>query len=204
MRKFFRYAAYSVLILIGMPCSGIGAYYLFHFLPYQYATQRIIATTDLAHRNPPHAAYQLALIAEGKWGIRSWTARNLLREYSLDKNQRRYWNVNYFAWTYLIGFHYSEQELFTLWCHYYWNLHQQAMVSGLSRASQTIYKKPLSALHLEELARLIASLRSPPHYQRHPEVLQKRVSRLLERYKFFSSQISSDAQAAEMKNQLAK
>ncbi len=88
------------------------------------------------------------------------------------------WHAEYVLWIWLLGIHFNDSEIFSVWCHFlaYWE-GENSDNSGYCHYGQDTDK-----LSAEELITIIVRAKVPFFYKTHPDKLRKKVHALLEKY----------------------
>ena len=131
-------------------------------LPHLYELQAIAARGNASVSRVEKVLYQLATAGESKEAIRSWAVRQAYWSlvYENSRGGMLGWHANNLLWNLASRVHLNEREVFGLWV--------QCAISqcgyGLTAASPKYFGKDLSELSERELARLVATVRSPTKY----------------------------------------
>ncbi|MEO0422997.1 MAG: hypothetical protein AAF184_11710 [Pseudomonadota bacterium] len=180
MKRIVRVSA--LCIALGV-VSAAGFTSIAWLLPAQVATEEILASSPLEHRGLPEPVYALAKLQEGKKGIRYWVAyqRAAGPENKPEGSLERL--IKTPVWSAFLGLRYSDEEIFALWCHYYFFIGQDGRtVDGLGTVARTIYGAELAELRLHDAARLVTTIRSPSLYASSQARLEEDVAKLLAEY----------------------
>ena len=173
----------ALLVVVLLALAGTIAYYVTKFESYTPQIAHILDQTPVALRNLPQPAYQLTSLAESNSSIRFFVIRGLLRTSQAPRLSNLGWHFQTGTGALLLDYLYTDEEVFALWCYFYWTPNGESEVKGLDEASRHHFQKDLSSLTLEQTAYLVSAIRAPRYYQVHPEQLDARVAELLRRYR---------------------
>ena len=175
MKALLRSLVVGIGIIVIISAIAMVIYYYVDFRPYRSQIEGIIKDAHPLHINPPEVVYDLAVISEGKSRIKSYVAQRLLNKFGKDKVRMMFWHPKYALWDFLIGLHFNEKDIFTLWC----QLAPYKEGNGLNESANYHYKRDLNKLTIEEVASIIAIVEAPSFYETHPEELKERSKILL-------------------------
>jgi hypothetical protein len=178
MKRIVKKLLIGLGAIIGSFIIVVIGYDVMVFQPYCSQIQAIIHDVPPLDKFPPQEVYDIAILAEGKNGPRRYVARSLLFTFGRHRQQISKWHLDYALWTFFIGIHFSDADIFALWCYFF----PYEDGRGLNKAANFYYKRDLDQLTIKELISIVARARSPSYYTQHPKKLEKRVNDLLARY----------------------
>lgn len=165
-------AVVSALLLA--PVIYLLAYFSIEIYP-QLEEIDAMLVAEPEHTSPPPGLYQLALRAETKQGILNYVSKALAHRSAGERESVGAWQLRMMRWYFAVSALYSEHEQFVLWL----ELAPFERGRGLNAASLYFFGKPLSRLTEEELAALVAMVRSPSVFRPGSERSKERVRFLL-------------------------
>ena len=125
--------------------------------------------------------YQLAIAAESKEGIGWRVARGSFYEHSyskLEKRSKAVWHLYQILWYSAINFHFSEEEIFYLWCHYAFS----GKSKDINSISLKYFDKPILELGVREQAQIVGMPHGPSVYIPGTERGNRRLEWVLKQY----------------------
>jgi hypothetical protein len=178
MKKIVKIFLIGLGTLIGGVVLSVIVYDFMVFQPYCSQIKTFIQNSHPLYKRPPKALHNIAILAEGKNGIRSHVVQSLLIQFGRNKQRMLNWHCDSLLWMLLMDLHFTEAENFALWC--YFTPYEHGV--GLHESANFYYGRNLDQLSLEEMTTVVARGRYPLVYQKYPEKLEKRVNDLLAKY----------------------
>lgn len=178
MKRPFKLIIIGFIMIIGSILSVFIVYDLIVFLPHSAEIQTLISDAPQPYKSPPVLLVKISTFVEGKEEIKAWVARSLLSHFNRDKQPISKWHMDYALWTFFLRFHFTDAEIFTLWCYFF----PYGDGQGLHEAANFYYKRDLAQLNTKELITIVARMKAPSYYRNNPQKLDKRVKDLFEKY----------------------
>lgn len=145
--------------LVGAPAFALFIWYGVSFLVHLSELKSLAAQGQEIKASANPAFYKLAVLGETKDRIRSYALRQAYWSLVAEKEHGSTLSshLNNLLWLASSHIHLNEDEVFGLWveCSLYGCGH------GLMDASNKYFRKPINALTVEELAGLVALVKSP-------------------------------------------
>lgn len=181
LKKFALATSVPVIVLL--------FWYLRSFLPHLSELGSISERGMAVKATVKPVFYRLAELGETKWGIRSYGIRQAYWSLEAGKSIKKAhaWHLNNVLWLAASSVHFNEEQLFGIWveCSLYGCGH------GLIEASEKYFGKPIADLTIEELAGLVALVKSPQIFAPGKPKGEERKRKILEDYFANSSQLTS-------------
>ena len=176
MRSLAKWVISIFVVSVAVPA----VYYVAEFAPHRPEITREVTEAMREYGTLPSSVYELALLSESDEGIRSFVTRNLLQR-THTKFSSQAWHIHFFALDALIGINYTDEEIFALWCQYYWAKNADGViVRGLRNAAEELYEANLRDLDIHQIASLVALIRAPGYYWNNPSLLSERADEILD------------------------
>ena len=152
--------------------------YVLAIRPHQRINQ-ILANAPHEHVQPPALLQQLVEASQKQTNNRVSVSRRLVSE-NFPKQKQITRSIYELICMGYLQLSYTTEEIFTLWCHFYFSVSSEdKVVHGISQSAREIYGKNLRELTEEEMASLVVRLRSPRTYALDQERLEVRTREFL-------------------------
>ncbi len=181
MRRGPKVLLWLVLALVLAPFVAFAAYDVIAFQSRVTDIRRLLAAAASDEKSPPDSIRRV-LRASYPDHFSSHVARLLLQELNAEPSagSMLWWHMRGALWGGLVTLHLSESEQTTLF------LTLSPMgnnVQGFSKASTAVVGTPLSAVSVEQAARLVTVGKAPSLYLNNPERLTRQSEALAQRAK---------------------
>jgi len=177
MKKILKINLIALRIGVCVLILSITAYDLFVFKSYRLHIESIIQGSHSFYKKPSKALLEIATITEGK-RFKSYVAQMSLIRFGRNIHDMLKWHIEYALWVLLLGIHFDNDEIFTLWC--YFAPYEKG--TGLNESANFYYGRAIEQLNEKEIALIIAMIKAPSYYKDHPKKLEERVDELLSKY----------------------
>jgi len=174
VKKIFAGISFFILTLLFI----IFAYDIFLFKPYIVRIQKIIDEANPLYRNPPQILLEVAILSETERRINSYVIQRLLNKFEKGKQRAWKWHFDYAMWSFLFPCHFSDIEMFSLWC----ELAPYENGEGLNESANFYYRRNIDQLNTKEVISIVAMVKAPAFYKTNPEKLKERVNDLMSMY----------------------
>jgi hypothetical protein len=174
------------IILVAAPLLALCIWYAVYFLPYLGEIKISALRGNKSIENIQHLIYPLAVAGETKEGIRIYAARQTYVSFAYKKQRRgiTYWHFNNLLWYFLIPIHFTEQQIFGLWV----DCALSECGGGFNKISHKYFGKELKDCSENELAALVALVRSPSQYAPNSQAGKQRTKEILNKSRSFKNQ----------------
>ena len=167
-----------LITILAAPISILLVWYIFGFLPYISDLKSISESGKMEIASVEKRAYEIALCSETAVGLRIQVTKYAYRSLSLKDNHQKtlYRNLNTAFWYFASYINFNDKEIFYIWSKTVW----LGNGTGLVKAANNYFNKPLSQLSDIELASLVAMAKAPSLYKLGSDRLKTRVGHILE------------------------
>lgn len=149
-------------VIIAAPALALLTWYMASFAPHLRELRSLAAQGMKVKEDANPAFYSLAVAGETKNLIRSYAVRQAYWSLVAEKGSggTLSWHLDNILWQVASHLHFNEDEVFGIWveCSLY------GCGRGLKEASLKFFGKPIGTLSEEELAALVALVKSPSIY----------------------------------------
>lgn len=144
-------------VIAAAPFAAVLAWYAVSFLPHLGELDAFVEQGEKIRESANPAFYRMAVTAEKRERIRSYAVREAYWSLVGERGPTIDRQLNEALWLLASHIHFDDDEVFALWieCSLY------GCGSGLMDASVKYFQKPIASLTEDELAGLVALVRSP-------------------------------------------
>lgn len=144
---------------VGLPAIALLACYLIYFAPYLSELKKLSSHGLTSISSIEKNLYSLAVAAETKQGIRNWAIHQSY-EVTIPRDRRErilFRHAKNIVWLTASYLHFNDRQIFGIWV----ECAIENCSGSLNQASQKYFGKNLRLLTPDELAEIVASVKSP-------------------------------------------
>ena len=115
MKSTLKHLFLLAAVLIISSFLALATYDLVEFRPYRQNIEEMLRNDHPLHKHSPKIISDMVDLSEGRDRIKAFVAMKVLGKFELSRQRALWWNTREIIWTFLIGIHYSNQDILTLW-----------------------------------------------------------------------------------------